>query len=60
MLTKKEVISSIRSLPEKFDAETAIERIILLEKIQVGIEQSEGGQVVSKDDARKRLKKWLQ
>lgn len=59
MLTKKEVLESIKSLPEKFDAETAIEKIILLEKISTGLGQSESGNVVSKEEARKKLKKWL-
>jgi hypothetical protein len=59
MLTKKEVLESIRSLPEKFEAETAIEKIVFLEKIRIGLEQSESGNIVSKEDARKRLKKWL-
>ena len=59
MLTKKEVLESIRSLPEKFDAEAAIEKIVLLEKIRTGLEQSAAGQVVSKEEARKRLSKWL-
>ena len=58
-MTKKEVLESIRSLPEKFEAETAIEKIVFLEKIRIGLEQSESGNIVSKEDARKRLKKWL-
>ena len=59
MLTKNEVIKSLQSLPEKFQAEEAIERIVFLEKIRIGIEQSENGKVLSKDKARKRLSKWL-
>ncbi len=59
MLTKKEVMESLQSLPDKFEAETAIERIVFLEKIRIGLEQSDAGQVVSKDEARKRLQKWL-
>lgn len=59
MLTKKEVIKSLQALPNKFNAEEAIERIVLLEKIRIGLQQSEQGKVVSKEEARKRLKKWL-
>jgi hypothetical protein len=53
------VIESIKSLPEKFDAELAIEKIEFLEKLGIGLEQSDSGQVVSKEEARKRLGKWL-
>lgn len=59
MLTKKEVLDSINSLPAKFDAETAIEKIILLEKINIGLKQSNEGHVVTTDKAKTRLKKWL-
>ena len=59
MLTKTEVIKSLQSLPRQFQAEEAIERIVLLEKIHTGLQQSVEGKVESKDQAKKRLKKWL-
>jgi hypothetical protein len=59
MLTKTEVIKSLQSLPVKFQAEDAIERIVLLEKIRIGLEQSRQDKVVSKEKAKKQLKKWL-
>jgi hypothetical protein len=59
MLTKTEVIKSLQSLPSRFQAEEAIERIVLLEKIRTGLQQSDDGKVVDKVQARKRLKKWL-
>ena len=59
MLTKNEVIKSLQSLPNKFQAEEAIERIVFLEKIRIGLEQSGSGKVVNKEKARKRLSKWL-
>ncbi|MBI1781287.1 MAG: hypothetical protein HYR66_07945 [Sphingobacteriales bacterium] len=59
MLTKKDVIKSIESLPSKFEAEEAIERIVLLEKIRIGMEQSLLGKVLSKEEAKKHLKKWV-
>ncbi|HEX4877739.1 MAG TPA: hypothetical protein VFV31_13775 [Chitinophagaceae bacterium] len=59
MLTKDEVLKSLKSMPNKFPAEDAIERIILLEKISMGIQQSDEGKVLTKEQARKKLKKWL-
>jgi len=59
MLTKNEVIKSLQTLPDKFQAEDAIERIVFLEKIRIGLEQSDNGKVLNKDKARKRLSKWL-
>lgn len=59
MLTRKDVLKSIGSLPTRFAAEEAIERIVLLEKVRIGLEQSQQGKVVSKEEAKKRLKKWV-
>jgi hypothetical protein len=59
MLTKKELLESLSTLPTEFEAEDAIEKIILLEKIHIGLTQSAEGKVVSIDDAKKRLNKWL-
>jgi hypothetical protein len=59
MLKKSQVIKSIQTLPENFQAEDAIERIVFLEKIRIGLQQSEKEQVLSKDQAKKRLSKWL-
>ncbi len=59
MLTKKNVIKSIKELPEKFSVEEVIDRIILLQKIDLGIEQSIAGNVHSTASAKSKLKKWL-
>ena len=59
MLEKKSVIKSLQNLPSHFEAEEAIEQIILLEKIRVGLQQSNDGKVMTKDQTKKRLKKWL-
>jgi hypothetical protein len=49
----------MKDLPESFSAEQIIDKIILLQKIDMGLEQSNNGKVVSETDARKKLKKWL-
>ncbi len=59
MITKKQILSSMKDLPESFSAEQIIDKIILLQKIDMGLEQSNNGKVVSEADARKKLKKWL-
>jgi len=59
MLSKKQVLKSLQTLPNRFEAEQAIEQIVLLEKIRVGLDQSEQGKVYTKEHVKKRLKKWL-
>ncbi|MBI3518940.1 MAG: hypothetical protein HY062_06235 [Bacteroidetes bacterium] len=59
MITKKQILISMKDLPESFSAEQIIDKIILLQKIDLGLEQSKSNKVVSESDARKKLKKWL-
>ena len=55
MITKKQILSSMIELPERFSAEEIIDKIILLQKIDMELEQSNTDKVVSETEARKRL-----
>ncbi len=59
MLTKKKLLSTLKNLPEKFSMEEVIDRIILLQKIEIGLEQSGTGKTLSSKEAKAKLKKWL-
>ena len=59
MLDKKKVLQTIKDLPDTFSIEEVIDRIVLLQKIEIGLEQSRNGQTLSTSEAKARLKKWL-
>ena len=59
MLTKEKIIKLIENMPEKFSIEEVIERIVLLQKIEIGLEQSENGETYSTEELRKEFKKWF-
>ncbi len=59
MLTKDKLIQTINELPDSFSAEDLFERIILLQKVEIGLEQSKAGEIFSTDEAREKLSKWL-
>jgi hypothetical protein len=58
-ITKEKLIETIKDLPESFSLEDLFERLILLQKIESGIEQSKSDQVLSTADARAKLSQWL-
>jgi predicted transcriptional regulator len=58
MLSKEKLIQTIRELPDSFSVDDLFERIILLQKIEIGMEQSKSGQVHTTQEAREKLKKW--
>ena len=59
MLSKKNVLKSIKDLPETFSVDEVIDRIILLQKIEIGLKQSASAKVHSTASAKNKLKKWL-
>lgn len=59
MLTKKIVESHLSELPEEFSIDELMERLILIEKIETGISQSDNGEVISDAQLDIELEKWF-
>lgn len=59
-MTKEKAIDTINNLPDKFDVEELIERLIFIQQVEEGLEQSKKRQVVNFEDAKNKMNKWLQ
>lgn len=59
MLTKTALINSLDKLPENFSIDDLVDHVILIEKVQKGLGDVTHGRVNSKNEARKKLTKWL-
>lgn len=59
MNTKELVLEAIKDLPENAPVEDAMERLLLLAKIERGIEQADAGETISHSEVKQRLSKWL-
>ena len=58
-MTKEQVITSLQDLPNSFEPEQLIERIIALQKMEEGLNQVKRGETVTVEEAKARLSKWL-
>lgn len=58
-MTKKKLLETIKDLPEKFSIDELLDRIVLIQKIETGLAQSINGQSKSTEQAKLKLKKWL-
>lgn len=54
MITKEQVINSLKDMPDKFSIDDLIDKLILMQKIE--LEQSEKGQVYTVEEAKEMLK----
>lgn len=57
MLTKEKLKTAIDKLPENFTIEEAVEQIVLVYKIEQGLQDAEKGKVFPTGDMAKNLKK---
>lgn len=60
MLTKEKIISGIQKLPEPVTIEDVLDHIVLLEKIENGLEQSSKGQVITDKELDNKIGKWFE
>ena len=56
---KKTVSSILKSLPENATFEDILYEIYVHQNIEIGLEQLKKGDLISEDQANKRLEKWL-
>jgi len=59
MLSKTLVREQLEKLPDKFSVEELIERMILIDKIQIGIEQSDKDEIVSEKELDNEIESWF-
>ena len=59
MLTKDKIQKTIQDMPDNPEIELVIEKLILLDKIEQGIQDVKEGQVYTGEQVRDELKKWL-
>lgn len=59
MLTRKKLKEQIDKFPEEFTIDELVERLILIEKVEKGMKQSERGEIISDADLDKEIEKWF-
>ena len=59
MITKTKLHQAIDTLPENMTIDQAIEELILLDKIEQGINDADKGNVYTTEEVKNKLNKWL-
>ncbi|MCU0431988.1 MAG: hypothetical protein MUC87_00885 [Bacteroidia bacterium] len=59
MITKQNVLEIIKDMPERFSVDELLDRLILIQKIEIGSTQIDNGEVYTSSEAREKLSKWL-
>ncbi|MDT0651476.1 hypothetical protein [Autumnicola edwardsiae] len=59
MLTKEKVKEQIEKFPDEFSIDDLVERLILIEKVEKGLNQSDRGETISDADLDNEVEKWF-
>lgn len=59
MITKSKLRAHIETFPEEFTIDELVERLILVEKIEKGYQQSESGNYISESELDNEIEKWF-
>ena len=57
-MKKNKVLETVQLMPENFNLDELIEKLIFIEKVEQGIEQGEAGKVVPHEQVKEIVKKW--
>jgi hypothetical protein len=58
VLTREKVIKSMTELPAEFSLDDLVERLILLQKIETGLQQAKEGNMISHEEVKRRVQAW--
>jgi hypothetical protein len=60
MLTKSQVKRQLEKLPEEFSLDELVEKLILIQKVERGLKDSQENKIISEEDLDKEIEKWFE
>ncbi len=57
-MKRDKAIEAIKELPQEFDLDELIERLIFVEKVEKGLAQLDEGKTIPHDKVKELTKKW--
>ncbi|MGY4535653.1 hypothetical protein ACVW0P_000047 [Mucilaginibacter sp. UYNi724] len=57
-MNKNKALATIGDMPQDFDLEVLLEKLIFIEKVEKGLKQVESGKMISHADVKQRVKQW--
>ncbi len=58
-MKKQSLVQVVNELPQEFSLDDLMEKLVVLEKIESGLNDVRNGRTVSHEKVKKEVKKWL-
>ena len=59
MITKERLLKSIAEMPEQINIDDLLDQVLLIQKIETGLQQSAEGEVTEHSVFKNEIKEWL-
>jgi hypothetical protein len=57
-MKRDKVIEAVKELPQEFDLEELMEKLIFVEKVEQGLQQLDQGKTTAHAEVKEAVKKW--
>jgi hypothetical protein len=57
-MDKEKVLTAINDMPQNFDLDILMEKLILIEKVEKGLEQLKSGNTLTHAQVKQKVKEW--
>ena len=57
-MTKEKVMTAINDMPQAFDLDLLMEKLVFIEKVEKGLEQLNSGNTLTHEQVKQRVKEW--
>ena len=59
-MNKNKALDTVLEMPQEFEVEDLITKLLFIQSVEEGLQQSKSGNVISFEEAKQKLGKWLQ
>ena len=57
-MKREKAMDAVKELPQEFDLDILMEKLIFMEKVEQGLQQLDAGKIVDHDKVKEIVKKW--
>lgn len=57
-MNKEKAIATINEMPQNFELDVLLEKLVFIEKVEKGLEQLKANNTISHDEVKQRVKGW--
>ena len=57
-MRRDKAINTVNELPQEFELEDLLEKLVFVEKVENGLEQLKKGETISNEEVKEITKKW--